>query len=82
MRRHTEIVDSDSNVYVGRVRCSIYNERWLKRLVGLHQRSVLSSLLFIMVTDVHDNGGFLWELLYANDLIQMAKGENKLRENG
>lgn len=43
--------------------------------VGVHQGSVLSPLLFATVMDVVSRevmGGLLWELLYTDDLVQMA----------
>ena len=56
---------------------------WFKILVGLHQGSVLSPLLFIIVMDVISReirGGLPWELLYADDLILMAESEEELRQ--
>ncbi|XP_065319053.1 uncharacterized protein LOC135927041 [Gordionus sp. m RMFG-2023] len=51
--------------------------------VGLHQGSVLSSLLFILVMDVvtrEMREGLPWELLYADDLVLMANSEEELRD--
>jgi len=45
---------------------------WFKVLVGLHQGSVLSPLLFITVMEVISReirGGLPWELLYADDSV-------------
>ena len=51
--------------------------------VGVHQGSVLSPLLFIIVMQALSNNfkaGLPWELLYADDLILVAESEEKLRE--
>ena len=51
--------------------------------VGLHQGSVLSPLLFVIVMDVVSRvvrGGLPWELLYADDLVLMDETENGLKE--
>ena len=46
--------------------------------VGLHQGSVLSLLLFVIVRELR--AGLLLELLYADDLILMAESEESLRD--
>ena len=43
--------------------------------VGVHQGSVLSPILFIMVLEAISQefrGGSPWELMYANDLVLIA----------
>ena len=44
--------------------------------VGVHQRSVLSPLLFILVLEAFSREfrtGFPWELLYADDLVLISE---------
>ena len=51
--------------------------------VGLHQRSVLSPQLFMIVTEMISRelrAGLPLELLYADDLILMAESEESLRD--
>ena len=51
--------------------------------VGLHQGSVLSSLLFVIVMEMISRelrAGLPLELLYADDLILMADSEESLRD--
>jgi len=50
--------------------------------VGLHQGSVLSPLLFVIVMEMISRelrAGLPLELLYADDLILMAESEESLR---
>jgi len=50
--------------------------------VGVHQGSVLSPLLFIIVMNEITNGikkGLPWEILFADDLILIAESEEELR---
>jgi hypothetical protein len=49
--------------------------------IGLHQGSVLSPLLFIIVLEAlsrNSRVGLPWELLYADDLVLLAESEEKL----
>jgi len=51
--------------------------------VGLHQGSVLSHLLFVIVMEMISRelrAGLPLELLYADDLILMAESEESLRD--
>ena len=50
--------------------------------VGVHQGSVLSPLLFVDVTEAlmqHIREGLPWELLYADNLVLMAKSIEELK---
>ena len=51
--------------------------------VGVHQGSVLSPLLFIIVMEAlskrFDDRGLPWELLYADDLVLLADSEEDLK---
>ena len=50
--------------------------------VGVHQGSVLSPLLFIIVLEALSREfrtGTPWELLYADDLVVIAETEEELR---
>ena len=52
--------------------------------VGLHQLSVLSPLLFVIVMEMISRelrAGLPLELLYADDLILMAESEESLHDN-
>ena len=51
--------------------------------VGVHQGSVLSPLLFIMVLEALSSecrSGFPWEMLYADDLVIIAESSEELKE--
>ena len=52
--------------------------------VGVHQGSVLSPLLFIIVMEAlskrFDDRGLPWELLYADDLVLLADSEEDFEE--
>src|SRR5260221_12322125 len=65
------------------VRTSDGNSDSFEVKVGLHQGSVLSPLLFVIVMDIVSKElreGLPWELLYADDLVLMAESEEELRE--
>ena len=56
---------------------------WSKVLIGLHQGSVLSPLLFITVMEVicrEISGGLPCELPYADDLILIPQTEDEIRQ--
>ena len=56
---------------------------WFKLLVGLHQGSLLSPLVFITVMEVGCReiiGGLPWKLLDADDLVLTARSEDELRQ--
>ena len=51
--------------------------------VGVHQGSVLSPLLFIIVMEAVTHSvreGVPWEMLYANDLVLVGKCKEELKE--
>jgi hypothetical protein len=64
------------------VRTSDGNSDSFEVKVGLHQGSVLSPLLFVIVMDMVSKElreGLPWELLYADDLVLLADSEEELK---
>ena len=67
---------------VTRIRSDRGSSDWFEARVGLHQGSVLSPLLFIIVLEAvteECRSGLPWELFYADDLALAAKSEDGLK---
>jgi len=65
------------------IRCESGDSESFEVKVGLHQGSILSPLLFVVVMEIVTRGfrvGLPWELLYADDLVLMAKNIGELRD--
>ena len=78
------LVDVIKAMYVGATTAVRVNDKESAEFevkVGVHQGSVLSPLLFIIVMDALSaefRDGLPWELLYADDLVLMADSESEL----
>ena len=65
------------------VRVNAQYSPWIDVKVGVHQGSVLSPLLFIIVMEALSQEyptGCPWQLLYADDLVITAESMNELIE--
>jgi len=78
------LVDVIKAMYVGATTAVRVNDKESAEFevkVGVHQGSVLSPMLFIIVMDALSaefRDGLPWELLYADDLVLMADSESEL----
>ncbi len=66
-----------------RVKCGVGHSDWFEIKVGVHQGSILSPLLFIIVLEETTKSfrvGLPGELLYADDVAMAAKSEEELKD--